>query len=423
MLHLVWDALKRTCYCMIAFLAFLVLVPNLPPYDMQYRGMNEPQVIPFTNGLSANHRLENAEHLSRSIVDSSLGYLKGPESFAIQEDYLYTGVQGGDVLRLNINDPKKPWEFVTKIGSSFCPDLQHEEVCGRILGLNFDTNQGHLLFLADAYYGLYKVNLKTQTKTALVPSNALIDGKRNVLTNSLVLSKDSKTIYYTVSSTNFPLHNGMYEVLTKPSGRLLKYDVYGNISKVLMDDLSFANGVTLSPNEDFLLVCECGSSQIWRYWLKGDQRGQKEIFARTPGCPDNIKPSEDGKYIVGIPVVHLPNQSSLIQKIVSNPILAKVVVRLYCLLQTILEAFNTHVTYLESFAVIIHRLGNTEHSGANMVQGYGLVIEFDSEGNIVQSWHSQDPSMSKICEGFLHNGYMYLGSPYNTFAARVPYYQ
>ena len=77
MLHLVWDALRRTAYCMIAFLAFLILTPNLPPYDVGFLGMTEPKLIPFQNGLEQNHRLENAEPLSRGIRDSSsLGYLK-----------------------------------------------------------------------------------------------------------------------------------------------------------------------------------------------------------------------------------------------------------------------------------------------------------------------------------------------------------
>ena len=77
MLHLVWDALRRTAYCMIAFLAFLILTPNLPPYDVGFHGMTEPKLIPFQDGLEQNHRLGNAEPLSRGIRDSSsLGYLK-----------------------------------------------------------------------------------------------------------------------------------------------------------------------------------------------------------------------------------------------------------------------------------------------------------------------------------------------------------
>ena len=78
MLQLITDALRRTCYCMIAFLAFLLLMPNLPPYNIEfYKGMTEPADVPFTGGLTPNHRLETAEPLSRSIRESSsLGFFK-----------------------------------------------------------------------------------------------------------------------------------------------------------------------------------------------------------------------------------------------------------------------------------------------------------------------------------------------------------
>ena len=77
MLNLIFDALRRTVYCMIAFLAFLVLMPNLPPYATEYHGLKEPKPVSFVDGLAPNHRLENAEPLSRGIQgSSSLGYLK-----------------------------------------------------------------------------------------------------------------------------------------------------------------------------------------------------------------------------------------------------------------------------------------------------------------------------------------------------------
>ena len=79
MLNLIYDALRRTVYCMIAFLAFLVLMPSLPPYINEFHGMKEPQIVPFVGSLAPNHRLENAEPLSRGIQgSSSLGYVKVP---------------------------------------------------------------------------------------------------------------------------------------------------------------------------------------------------------------------------------------------------------------------------------------------------------------------------------------------------------
>ena len=77
MFKLIKDALIRTAYCLIAFLAFLVLMPNLPPYDVDFKGLAEPQDIPFTGGLTVNRRLETAEPLSRGVRgDSTLGYIK-----------------------------------------------------------------------------------------------------------------------------------------------------------------------------------------------------------------------------------------------------------------------------------------------------------------------------------------------------------
>ena len=66
--------------------------------------------------------------------------------------------------------------------------------------------------------------------------------------------------------------------------------------------------------------------------------------------------------------------NSFLNQVISNPMLAKVIVRLYCFIQNLLIGFNKHIAYIDIFAVMIHRLGNTEHSGANMVPGYGLVI-------------------------------------------------
>lgn len=52
---------------------------------------------------------------------------------------------------------------------------------------------------ADAYHGLYRVDLNTGTKEVLVPSDLPIDGKENTLTNSVAVTKDGKKIYYTTS--------------------------------------------------------------------------------------------------------------------------------------------------------------------------------------------------------------------------------
>ena len=73
-------------------------------------------------------------------------------------------MQGGEIIRLDLmkSDPdslgKATWQKVGKIGKE-CNSMVHEEVCGRPLGLAFDE-AGYLL-VADAYYGLYRLDVHT----------------------------------------------------------------------------------------------------------------------------------------------------------------------------------------------------------------------------------------------------------------------
>lgn len=58
----------------------------------------------------------------------------------------------------------------------------------------------------------------------------------------------------------------------------MHYDATKKSSRVLLDGLWFANGVVLSPNEDFVVVSETTRSQLRRYYLKGDKKGTDDIF-------------------------------------------------------------------------------------------------------------------------------------------------
>jgi hypothetical protein len=58
----------------------------------------------------------------------------------------------------------------------------------------------------------------------------------------------------------------------------------------MISDLFFANGVTLGPNEDYVLVNETGLGRVHRLWLRGERAGQQDLFIdELPGTPDNIR--------------------------------------------------------------------------------------------------------------------------------------
>lgn len=65
------------------------------------------------------------------------------------------------------------------------------------------------------------------------------------------------SVYFSDASTKFGLDEWVLDVLeAKPHGRLLKYDPSTNKTLLLLADLAFANGVALSPTQDYLLICE-----------------------------------------------------------------------------------------------------------------------------------------------------------------------
>ena len=99
--------------------------------------------------------------------------LQGAESFEYKDGYLYSGLQGGDIIRLDImkDDSESlkdaSWQKVGKIGKA-CNSIIHEVDCGRPLGLAID-NYGYLL-VADAYYGLYSFDVHTGNCFQKIPT-------------------------------------------------------------------------------------------------------------------------------------------------------------------------------------------------------------------------------------------------------------
>jgi sugar lactone lactonase YvrE len=72
-----------------------------------------------------------------------------------------------------------------------------------------------------------------------------------------VIEASDGNIYFSVASTKFNLHNWHLDLLeARPHGQLLKYNPISNETAIVLDDLFFANGVALSKDEDYLVVCE-----------------------------------------------------------------------------------------------------------------------------------------------------------------------
>jgi sugar lactone lactonase YvrE len=67
------------------------------------------------------------------------------------------------------------------------------------------------------------------------------------------------TVYFSDACTGFGFDQWFLAYIeSRPTGRLLKYDPRTGDASVELDNLAFANGVALSRDEAFVVVCESG---------------------------------------------------------------------------------------------------------------------------------------------------------------------
>ncbi|XP_021820499.1 protein STRICTOSIDINE SYNTHASE-LIKE 2-like [Prunus avium] len=172
-----------------------------------------------------------------------------------------------------------------------------EHICGRPLGLCFNQTSGDL-YIADAYMGLLIVGPQGGLATEVVTR---AHGIPFGFTNALDIDQELGAVYFTDSSSQYQRRNYISVILSgDKTGRLMKYDPESKQVQVLLENLSFPNGVALSKNGDFILLAETRHCRIMRYWLKTPKAGTFQVFAQLPGFPDNIRRSPRGGFWVGI---------------------------------------------------------------------------------------------------------------------------
>ena len=65
--------------------------------------------------------------------------LQGPESLAFKDGFIYTGIMGGEIVRMDL-EKKEEWEVYYRSGED-CKALHEEHKCGHPLGIRFDSRQ------------------------------------------------------------------------------------------------------------------------------------------------------------------------------------------------------------------------------------------------------------------------------------------
>jgi sugar lactone lactonase YvrE len=176
----------------------------------------------------------------------------------------------------------------------------------------------------------------------------------------------------------------------RPLARLLAYDPRARTTRMLVDGLYAANGVTLGPGDSYVLVNEMTAYRVIRYWLSGSRQGRTDIFIENlPGYPDNITFNGRDTYWLALFVPRSP----LMEFLQTRPILRGILKPVPLLLIT--AAVNA--------------------------RGYGFVLGLDLKGNV--KYDLQDPSgkfASHVTSAYEHEGRLYLGNISDTAVYRIP---
>ncbi|XP_042414720.1 protein STRICTOSIDINE SYNTHASE-LIKE 10-like isoform X2 [Zingiber officinale] len=234
----------------------------------------------------------------------------GPESivFDITGDGPYTGVSDGRILKWQ--GVEQGWIDYASVTSQelleTCKgskDPKREHVCGRPLGLHFGK-QGEL-YVADAYHGLLVVTAGDKFATPVVTET---QGRSLRFTNSLDVDERTGVVYFTDSSKRFQRREFMSAVISgDKTGRLMSFNLVTKEVRVVLDGLSFPNGVALSKDGTFLILAETTTCRVLRYWIQppadsssARNGGDIEVVAELPGFPDNIRRSPRGGFWVAL---------------------------------------------------------------------------------------------------------------------------
>ncbi|KAL5545196.1 hypothetical protein UlMin_008980 [Ulmus minor] len=233
-----------------------------------------------------------------------LNQVQGPESVAF--DPLgrgpYTGVADGRILFWD-GHSWNTFAYTSSNRSEICDPkpsplsyIKNEHICGRPLGLRFDKKTGDL-YIADAYLGLMKVGPEGGLATSLATE---AEGVPLLFTNDLDIDEEGN-VYFTDSSNVYQRRNFLQLVFSgESSGRVLKYNPNTKQTTVLVRNLQFPNGLSLSKDGSFFVYCEGSLGRLSKYWLKGGKAGTSEVFAILPGFPDNVRTNEKGEFWVAI---------------------------------------------------------------------------------------------------------------------------
>jgi sugar lactone lactonase YvrE len=238
------------------------------------RRWQPPKALGLIGDFAPNSKLAGMQRIEVPGV--------GPEDVAFDAaGTMYTGLEDGRIIARATQDDA--WREVANTN-------------GRPLGVEVD--QAGRLVVCDAVRGLLRVEPSSGRIEILVDH---IGDEPLIVANNASVGSDG-TIYFSQSSHRYGLEHLKADLLEHGEhGRLFRHTTDGK-TELLLDNLSFANGVCLAQDESYVLVAETGAYRVRKYWLVGERAGDDEIIIdNLPGFPDNISLGTDGRFWIAMP--------------------------------------------------------------------------------------------------------------------------
>lgn len=341
----------------ILVIGFLLLMPT----KVQPVAWKPPPAPSLSEGVYAeNQRLKAAKQVGPGDID-------GPEALLLEGDFLITGLHDGRLLRSSLDGKQR--QVLSDTG-------------GRALGLARHPNG--LLVIADGVKGLLSLDAQGRLTALTTEANGVPFG----FTDDVAIDQSGHYAYFSDASSRWGYgHDGEAIIEHGGDGRLLRYDFQSGKTSVLLDKLEFANGVTLGPDDAYVLVNETGAYRISRYWLSGPKAGTHDLFINNlPGLPDNLAFNGSNRFWVAL---YAP-RSALLDGTAGHPWVRKVIVRALTVLP-------------------------------KPVEKRGFVLGLDLQGKVIANLQdASSGNYSPITTAREYGDWLYLGSLKASHMARLP---
>ncbi len=190
------------------------------------------------------------------------------------EGAVFTGTEDGSIFRIS-HDGRR----INRVAHTR----------GRPLGIEYDAD-GRLL-VCDAHRGLLRVDPEDGAIEVLADR---VEGVRMRFCNNAAITEHGQ-IWVTDSSRRHSIEEWKSDFVEDTrTGRLLRRAPDGQV-EVVLDGMSFSNGVALAGDESFVAVAETRARRVARHWLAGPRQGAADLLVDDlPGYPDNIARGSDG---------------------------------------------------------------------------------------------------------------------------------